>query len=105
MKLYGGVKGFYLSCWVMDLPLANGLRGLVLGDHPQIMGDHAPADPALHPRIAVVAAALQPMPPFEPADPPFDPGPPIAAAPPTTSGAHARCALVASGPASAARPV
>jgi hypothetical protein len=41
---------------------------LKVGNHPQIVGDHAPADPALHPIIAMVATAVESMQPFEPAD-------------------------------------
>src|SRR5215212_1640579 len=53
----------------------------MLGNHPQIVGENAPADPALHPIIAVVPAAIQPMPPFEPADASFNAGAPV----PTTT--------------------
>jgi hypothetical protein len=49
----------------------------VLGDHSQIVGDYAPADPSVHALVAMVAAAAQAMPPFEPADAPFDAGAPV----------------------------
>src|SRR5689334_19950944 len=55
------------------------LGDLVLGDHPQIVSDHTPADPASHPLVAVVATAAQAVPPFEPTDAPFDAGAPVAA--------------------------
>src|SRR6266487_2488470 len=59
----------------------SSLLDLVLGNHPQIVGENAPADPALHPIIAVIATAVQPMPPFEPADASFNAGAPV----PTTA--------------------
>ena len=61
------------------LGLAGGPLDLMLGNRTQIMGNHAPADPALHPLVAVVAAASQSVAPFEPTDPPFDPRAPVAA--------------------------
>src|SRR6266498_5227355 len=48
-----------------------------LGDDAQVVGDNAPADPALHAVIAVVATAVQLVPTFQPTDPSFDAGPPI----------------------------
>src|SRR5512138_412396 len=50
-----------------------------LGDGVQVVGDDAPADPALHPVVAMVATALQLVAAFQPADPPFDASPPVAA--------------------------
>jgi len=55
--------------------------GQVLGDHVQIMGDHAQPDPAFHAGGPVIATAIQPVAPFEPTDPPFDPGAPVAPGP------------------------
>src|SRR5713101_2180485 len=48
-----------------------------LGDRAQVMGDDAPAHPALHPIFAMVATAVQLVAPFQPTDAPFDPGPPV----------------------------
>src|SRR6266542_547434 len=48
-----------------------------LGDDAQVVGDNAPADPALHAVIAVVATAGELVPTFQPTDPSFDAGPPI----------------------------
>jgi hypothetical protein len=45
---------------------------LMLGDRAQIVGNHAPADPAFHPIPPVIETALQPMAASLPADPPFD---------------------------------
>src|SRR3954452_15724203 len=55
--------------------------GCRLGDHPQIVGDEPPADPALHPVVAVVAAAVELVLPFEPADASLDPRPPVVSPP------------------------
>src|SRR6266540_2063246 len=49
-----------------------------LGDGAQVVGDDAPADPALHAILAVIATALQLVPTFQPTDPSFDAGPPVA---------------------------
>jgi hypothetical protein len=51
----------------------------VLGDHPQIVGDPTPADPASHARVAVGATAAQAVPSVAPPDAPFHAGPPVAA--------------------------
>src|SRR5687767_834527 len=51
---------------------------LVLRDHAQIVGDHPQSDPPFHATVAMIPPAVQPMTPFEPTDPPFDPRPPIA---------------------------
>ena len=59
------MSSVYSFCVGSDLPLAGSLGDLMLGHHPQIVGDHAPADPALHPIIAVIATAVQPMTPFQ----------------------------------------
>ncbi len=48
-----------------------------LSDGAQVVGDDAPADPALHPLVAMVATAVELVPPFQPTDPPFDAGPPV----------------------------
>jgi hypothetical protein len=37
-----------------------------LGDHPQIVGDYAPPDPAFHPLVAMIAAASEALTPFQP---------------------------------------
>lgn len=81
-------KGFHLpvgDCfagWVVAFPggrlsLRGGLGRLVLSDHPQVVSDHAPADPAGHTRVTVVAAPPQPLAAFQPADPPFNPRAPV----------------------------
>ena len=57
------------------------LVGRRLGDHPQIVGNDAPAHPAFHPRGAVIAAAVQLMTPFQPTDATFDARAPIPPAP------------------------
>src|SRR6266511_1451982 len=49
-----------------------------LSDGAQVVGDDAPADPALHAILAVIATALQLVPTFQPTDPSFDAGPPVA---------------------------
>src|SRR5262245_40724766 len=48
-----------------------------LGDGAQVVSDDAPADPAFHALLAMVATALQLVPAFQPTDPPFDAGPPV----------------------------
>lgn len=53
----------------------------LLGDLAQILRDAPQPDPALHPRIAVVATAFQAVPPFQPTDPALNPRPPIAPGP------------------------
>src|SRR3954447_8784659 len=57
----------------------DGLVGHRLGNHPQIVGDQTPANPAFHPIVAVITAASQAVAPFEPADTPFDPSSPVSA--------------------------
>src|SRR5215831_3209491 len=52
-----------------------------LGNGTQIVGDDAPAHPAFHPVVAMVEAAVELMPPFQPADAPFNASAPIAPAP------------------------
>src|SRR6266487_3769564 len=52
-----------------------------LRDGVQVVGDDAPADPAFHPVVAVVATAREPVPAFQPTDPPFDASPPVTPAP------------------------
>src|SRR6266508_3479259 len=47
-----------------------------LGDHPQIVGDHAPADPAFHPVVAMIPTAFQAIAAFEHADAPLNARPP-----------------------------
>ena len=59
-------------------PLRHPIR-LMLGDRAQIVGKHPPADLALHPILAVIVAAIQAMPPLEPADSSFDACPPVSA--------------------------
>src|SRR6266480_1306932 len=81
MNSGSSVKYFSASTWLDTLPLLGGRLGLVLGDHPQIVGDHAPADPAFHPNIPMVVAAVKPMPPLELADPPFNARAPVTPAP------------------------
>src|SRR5262245_55082112 len=54
---------------------------LVPGDCAQIVGEKPQADPALHPILAMIATLLQPLGTFEPTDPPFNPGPPVASPP------------------------
>ena len=61
-----------------------------LSDRVQVVGDDAPADPALHPVVAMVATALQLVAPFQSTDPSFDAGPPI---PPTPKPALALVGL------------
>src|SRR5918994_7174517 len=58
--------------WLMD-------RGV--GNHPQIVGDQPPADPAFHACGAVIPAAIQLMAPFQPTDPPLDARAPVVASP------------------------
>jgi hypothetical protein len=51
------------------------IRGLMhggLGNHPQIVGDHAPADLAFHAVRAMIAAAIRLVAPFQPTDPALD---------------------------------
>src|SRR5919109_3431217 len=57
------------------------LRGCCLGNDPQIVRDHAPADPAFHPSGAVIAAAVQFLAPFQPTDPALNPRTPVVALP------------------------
>src|SRR5215213_3223912 len=71
------VTSFPACSWMSPLSLLGGLLDLVLGDHPQIVGNHAPADPALHPIITLVATTVKPMPPFQLADASFDARPPV----------------------------
>src|SRR4051812_26060431 len=52
----------------------------MLGYHPQIVGNHTPPDPTLHPFIAVIPTAREPMPPFESTDASFDPRSPVPSA-------------------------
>ena len=59
------------------LAFASCLGGTMLGDPPQIVGEHSPADPARHARIPVVGAAVQSMPSLEPTAAPLDPCAPI----------------------------
>src|SRR5258708_511633 len=66
------MSSVYGFCAGSDLRLAGSLGDLLLGNHPQIVDDHTPADPAVHAILAMIATAVQPMPPFQPADPPFD---------------------------------
>src|SRR5947207_15514046 len=78
MKRFDSVKRFSRGRLVA-LPLVGGAPRLVLGDHPQIVSDHAPANPAFHAIRSVITAACQSMPALERADPPFDARPPVAA--------------------------
>lgn len=58
-----------LLCW--RAPRASRVRPLLRdcpGDRAQIMGKQAEADPAVHACVAVVAAAVQLVAAFEPAD-------------------------------------
>jgi|GEM_PF-4150759 len=57
-------------------PVGRGSGGRA-GDHPQVVGEQAEADPALHAGIAVVAAAVQLVASFEPADPSFNSSSPV----------------------------
>ena len=52
----------------------------MLGDPPQIVGDHTPANPSPNPRVPMIPTPDQPLSPFEPTDPPLDPRAPV---PPT----------------------
>ena len=52
------------------------LRGCA-GDRVQIVGEQAKADPAVHARVAVVAAAVQLVAAFAPADAALNPRPPV----------------------------
>jgi hypothetical protein len=52
-----------------------------LGDHPQIVGDSPPADPAFHAVGAMIPAAIQLVAPFQPTDPAFDARAPVVAMP------------------------
>src|SRR5437764_370405 len=67
--------------------VANALWGLLLhraADVEEIVGDHAEPDPALHSGFSLVAAAVEPVPPFDHADAAFASGPPfLAVAEPT----------------------
>src|SRR5215210_6963335 len=81
MNVGDSVKPFSASTWLDTLSLLGGLLDLMLGNHPQIVGENAPADPAFHPIIAVVATAREPMTPFQPADASFDARPPVPTAP------------------------
>src|SRR6266508_3219625 len=67
-----------------SIPMNERLQPILrrrLSNHPQIVGDHTPTNPAFHPVIAVIAAARQAVAPFQPTDPAFDPRPPIAPTP------------------------
>ena len=48
-------------------------------DVDEVVGDHAEPDPALHAGIAFVAAAVEPVSPFDHADAPLASGPPFLA--------------------------
>jgi len=66
------------------VPMNDHLRSILrrrLGDLVQIVGDHAPADPTLHPIVAMIATAVQTVAPFQATYPPFDPCPPVPATP------------------------
>ena len=52
-----------------------------LGDGVQVVGDHAPPHPALHPILTMVTTTVQLMPPFQPTDPSFNAGPPVTSTP------------------------
>src|SRR6266508_5554089 len=52
-----------------------------LGNGAQVVGDDTPANPALHAIFTVIATAVQLVATFQPTDPSFNAGPPIAAAP------------------------
>ena len=73
------------------------LRRRRLGDLEQIMGDHPPTDPAFHARLALIAAALQPMPPFEPTNAAFDTRTPVVPTPKPAIGADAFIEFSAAG--------
>src|SRR5437868_11671593 len=63
--------------------VASALWGLLLhraADVEEIVGDHAEPDPALHSGIALVAAAVEPVPSFDHADAAFASGAPFLAA-------------------------
>ena len=81
MYIDRSVKSLSLLTRLDILCLPRGLLDLMLGNHPQIVGDHPPADPALYPFIAMVATAVQPMTPFQTADAAFDACTPVPAAP------------------------
>jgi hypothetical protein len=56
--------------WVMDRSL---------GHHPQMVGDHPPADPTFHALWAMIPATIQPMAPFKSTDPALDARAPVVA--------------------------
>ena len=61
----------WMRCGPAARVLASGRQ--VLGDHVQIMGNDAQSDPALHAGGPSITTAVQPVAPFQSADPPFDP--------------------------------
>src|SRR5712692_3398524 len=69
LTIYRGVT--YLwgpPCW---------LGSRRLGDHPQIVGNHAPAHPAFHPGGAMIAASIELVAPSEATDPARDTRAPV----------------------------
>src|SRR3954463_6082254 len=80
MNTHSSVNSLLMITWLDHLCLPGRLLNLMLGNHPQIVGNHTPPDPPLHPIIAVIPTALQPMPPFEPTDASFDPRTPVPSA-------------------------
>ena len=59
--------------------LGHGLFGHDATDVEEVVGDHPEANPALHPSIALVSAAGEPVAPFDHADAPLASGPPFLA--------------------------
>lgn len=57
--------------------VAYGGSGRGVGKHPQIVGEQAQPDSAVHASVAVVATAVELMPSFEPIDPALDARPPV----------------------------
>src|SRR5256885_4582063 len=74
MRRTGGPSAERLS-WSAGRP-----GGDCAADLAEVVGQHSPADPALHASLAVVAAACQPKATFQHADAAFDPRPPAVGA-------------------------
>lgn len=80
-------SGVHSQRFTMDETLARMERfprwfmGRRLGDPPQIVGDHAPADPAFPSVGTMIPAAIQLVAPFQPTDPALDARAPVVATP------------------------
>src|SRR5262245_24354265 len=61
--------------------LIRGFMHRGMGNHPQMVGEHAPADPACHPLGAMIAAPIQFMTAFQSTDPALDARAPVVTMP------------------------